>query len=254
LNPKYILILSGDHIYKTTYNDLIDLHVKSEADVTISVLEVPWEEAPRFGIMAVDETDRITEFQEKPKEPKSNLASMGVYVFTWKKLRKLLKDDEKNEKSEHDFGKNIIPTMLKKGMKLQAYRYSGYWKDVGTIRSLHEANIDVALGRTSLDLFERENRVFTEDLYSVPTYIGKKASVKSSIVNQGATVLGTINTCVVSNDVVIEEGANLYKCVVMAGSHIKAGANIRNAIIAPNVVIEEGDQINLEGDEIKLIS
>jgi len=253
LNAEYILILSGDHIYKTTYNEMIDLHIKSKADVTISVMEVPWDEASRFGIMAVDQNDRITEFQEKPKKPKSNLASMGVYIFTWKVLRELLIKDMKDENSEHDFGKNIIPTMLDKGMNLQAYRFSGYWKDVGTIKSLHEANIDVALGRTSLDLFNGENMIFTEDTYTVPQYVGKRAIIKNSIVNQGAIILGNIDTCVISDGVVIEEGAELDRCVVMSGCHIGANAKIRNAIIAPKSDVKANACVNINGDEISLI-
>ena len=154
-DPEYVLILSGDHIYKTSYNEMIELHEKSRADATISVIEVDPSEASRFGIMAVDKNDRIVEFQEKPKKPKSNLASMGVYVFTWKVLRRYLIADSKNPNSSHDFGNDIIPTMLEDGKKLQAYRFKGYWRDVGTLKSLHEANMDVALQRSNLDLYKR---------------------------------------------------------------------------------------------------
>ncbi len=152
MKPDYVLILSGDHIYKTTYNEMIDLHVNSGADATISVIEVDPKEASRFGIMAVDSTDRIVEFQEKPKKPKSNLASMGVYIFTWKVLRKYLVAD-KNADTDHDFGGDIIPAMLNDGLKLQAYRFKGYWRDVGTLSSLHEANLDVAINRSDLNLY-----------------------------------------------------------------------------------------------------
>ena len=253
MKPDYVLILSGDHIYKTTYNEMIDLHVSSEADATISVIEVDPKEASRFGIMAVDETDRITEFQEKPKKPKSNLASMGVYIFTWKVLRKYLIAD-KNADTDHDFGGDIIPTMLNDGLKLQAYRFKGYWRDVGTLSSLHEANLDVALNRSDLNLYgDSSTRIYTEDTYSLPHYLGREASIKSSICNQGAIVLGNVNSSVISNEVLIEEDAIVEKCVVMEGSVIKRGAKLYNAILAPNTVIEAGVEVNLKNEEIILV-
>lgn len=255
-DPDYVLILSGDHIYKTTYNDMIDLHIKSGADATISVIQVDMKEASRFGIMAVDSNDVITEFQEKPKEPKSNLASMGIYVFTWKTLRKYLKEDAKNEESDHDFGKNIIPTMLGEGRKLQAYRFNGYWRDVGTLSSLHEANMDLALDNKQLDLYDndRYTRIYTEDTYSVPEYIGPVGSIKRSIANQGAIILGSVDTCVVSNEAIIEENAVCTRCVIMEGARVKTGAKIKNAIIAPDTVVPSNAKVNLKGDEIVLIS
>ncbi len=254
--PDYVLILSGDHIYKTTYNDMIDLHIASGADATISVIEVDPSEASRFGIMAVDAHDGITEFQEKPKQPKSNLASMGVYVFTWKSLRKYLVSDAKDADSEHDFGKNIIPNMLKNGLKLQAYRFSGYWRDVGTLASLHQANMDVALDNGELDLFENDNgtRIYTEDTYSVPQYIGPVGSVKRTIANQGAIILGSVDSCVISSDVIVEEEVECTRCVIMSGARIKIGAKVNNAIIAPNVVIGEKEEINLNSNKVVLIS
>jgi glucose-1-phosphate adenylyltransferase len=253
MKPDYVLILSGDHIYKTTYNEMIDLHVSSEADATISVIEVDPKEASRFGIMAVDETDRITEFQEKPKKPKSNLASMGVYIFTWKVLRKYLIAD-KNADTDHDFGGDIIPTMLNDGLKLQAYRFKGYWRDVGTLSSLHEANLDVALNRSDLNLYgDSSTRIYTEDTYSLPQYLGREASIVSSIANQGAIILGHVKSSVISNEVLIEEDAIVDKCVVMEGSVIKRGAKLHNTIVAPNTVIDAGVEINLGSDEIALV-
>lgn len=253
MKPDYVLILSGDHIYKTTYNEMIDLHVSSEADATISVIEVDPKEASRFGIMAVDETDRITEFQEKPKKPKSNLASMGVYIFTWKVLRKYLIAD-KNADTDHDFGGDIIPTMLNDGLKLQAYRFKGYWRDVGTLSSLHEANLDVALNRSDLNLYgDSSTRIYTEDTYSLPQYLGRQASIVSSIANQGAIILGHVKSSVISNEVLIEEDAIVEKCVVMEGSVIKRGAKLYNAILAPNTVIEAGVEVNLKNEEIILV-
>ena len=253
VSPDYVLILSGDHIYKTTYNEMIELHVDSKADATISVIEVDPAEASRFGIMAVDGEDRITEFQEKPKKPKSNLASMGVYVFTWKVLRKYLIAD-KSQDTNHDFGGDIIPAMLKDGLKLQAYRFKGYWRDVGTLQSLHEANMDVALNRSDLNLYgDSSTRIFTEDTYSLPHYLGRMASINSSIANQGAIILGHVKSSVISNEVLIDEEAVVDRCVVMEGSVIKRGAKVYNAIVAPYTVIEAGVEVNLNNKEVVLV-
>jgi glucose-1-phosphate adenylyltransferase len=255
-DPEYVLILSGDHIYSTTYDEMLEKHIEKNADCTISVYEVPIEEASRFGILVADKNDKIVEFQEKPKNPKSNLASMGVYVFTWKVLRKYLKDDMKDEASEHDFGKNIIPKMLEDNKKLQAYRFKGYWRDVGTLSSLHEANMDICLGRTDLNLYQDNDatRIYTQDTPSVPQYIGKTGSIKRSIANQGAVILGDVDSCVISDEVLIEEGAVCTSCVIMNGATIKKGAKVNNAIIGPNAVIEEGEEVNLDSEEIVLIS
>ena len=255
-DPDYIVILSGDHIYKTSYNDMIDLHVKTGADATISVIEVDPKEASRFGIMAVDKKDRITEFQEKPKGPKSNLASMGVYVFTWKVLRKYLKEDAKKEDSEHDFGKNIIPTLLNDGMKLQAYRFQGYWRDVGTLESLHSANLDIPFENESVSLYDELdlNKIYTEDTFSVPQYIGKSGSIKRSLANQGAIILGEVVDSVISNEVLIDEGAVCKKCVIMAGAKIGKGAELYNCIVGPDTVVKPGSKINLGNKEVALIS
>ena len=254
LNPKYVLILSGDHVYKTTYNDMIQLHIDSGADATISVMEVPIEEASRFGIMSVNEDDVIVEFNEKPKKPKSNLASMGVYVFSWNVLRRYLVRDSKNVESSHDFGKNIIPEMLEKKKKIQAYRYKGYWKDVGTIPSLHEANMDVIDKGEEMGIYSsKEGLIYSEDTYCVPHYIGKRAKITNSIVNQGAIVLGNLDRCVVSGEVLIGSDAVLTNCVVMNGTNIGNKAVINNVIIAPNTVIEDGREINTNSDEIILI-
>ncbi len=255
-NPDYVLILSGDHIYKTLYNEMVDLHINSGADATISVIEVDPSEASRFGIMAVDQSDRIIEFQEKPKIPKSNLASMGIYVFTWKTLRSYLREDEKNEDSDHDFGKNIIPTMLADGNKLQAYRFQGYWKDVGTLASLHQANMDIALDNRELNLFDSDDttKIYSEDTHSVPQYVGTKGSIKQSIANQGAIILGSVDSCVISNEVIIEEGAECTRCVIMAGARIKKGAKVHNAIVAPEAIVGEKQEINLGKTDVILVT
>ena len=256
MKADYVLILSGDHIYKTKYNDMIDLHISSGADVTISCIEVDPEEASRFGIVITDKNDRIVEFQEKPRKPKSNLASMGVYIFTWKTLVKLLKEDMKNEDSSHDFGKDIIPTMLATNKKIQAYRFKGYWRDVGTIASLHQANMDIALDRNLLNLYDGDlsTRIYSEDTASVPQYIGVDGCITRSIANQGSVILGRADCCVISSDAVLEEDTVCTNCVIMEGARVKIGAKVHNAIIAPGTVIEEKEKINLGNKEIVLIS
>lgn len=253
--PEYVVILSGDHVYKTTYDEMIDLHIKSKADCTISVMPVPIEEASRFGVLQVNEKDKIIGFQEKPAHPKSNLVSMGVYVFTWKTLKRFLKEDAKDETSAHDFGKNIIPNMLNKKRNMMVYRYLDYWKDVGTIQSLHEANMDLISG-TALGLYDRANGIiYTEDTHSVPHYVGKKAKVNRCIINQGGIILGSVSESVISNEVIVESGAIVERCVVMSGSKIRKGVHIKNAIVAPNTDIGDGRQINLDSDgEILLIN
>ncbi len=255
-DPDFVIILSGDHIYKTRYDEMIALHKKTGADATISVIEVDPKEASRFGIMAVDSKDRIVEFQEKPKNPKSNLASMGVYCFTWKTLRRYLKEDAKDEDSDHDFGKNIIPNMLGDGRKMQAYRFKGYWRDVGTLASLHEANMDIALGKKELNLYDNDNstRIYTEDTHSVPQYIGKEGNIKRSIANQGSIILGSVDSCVISSDAIVCEGAICTRCVIMQGALVRKGAQVNNAIIGPDAVVEENEKINLDSDEIVLIT
>jgi glucose-1-phosphate adenylyltransferase len=255
-NPEHVLILSGDHIYKCRFNEMLKIHEETKADATISVIKVSLKEASRFGLMITDSTDRITAFQEKPKKPLSDLASMGIYIFSWPVLREYLSKDKDNPNSEHDFGKNIIPAMLNDNKKLQVYRFSGYWRDVGTLASLHEANMDIALDGREFDLYDgnRSLTIYTEDTYSVPQYIGPNGSIKRSIANQGALILGSVDTCVISSNVVVEEGASCYKCVIMEGAKVKKGAKVENAIIAPNSVIKANSEVNLGTNEVILIS
>ncbi len=255
MNPDYVLILSGDHIYSCTYNEMLQKHIESGADCTISVYPVPMEEASRFGILVTDEKDRITQFQEKPKKPMSNLASMGIYIFTYKTLRQYLIADAK-EDTEHDFGKNIIPNMMEDKKKLIAYTYHGYWKDVGTISSLHEANMDLLkndkTGENIYSIFGK-NIILSEDKRSVPQFIGPKADVKDSLVNQGAQIYGKVSHSVISGGVIIEEGAVCKNVVIMPGARIGKGAKVENAIIGPDTLIEEKAQVNVGGEEIDLI-
>ena len=254
-NPQYVLILSGDHIYNASYREMLNEHIKNNADCTISVIPVPWEEAPRFGILVTDENNKITKFQEKPKNPISNLASMGVYIFTYKVLRRALLKDAKDENSDHDFGKNIIPTMLGENKRLFAYVFNGYWKDVGTLSSLHEANMDLIEAK-DIDIYalRKTMKIFSEDTYSKPQYIGKKAVVKDSIINQGASILGSVTHSVISNEVYIDEGAEVYDSVVMPGAYIGAHARVYKAIIGPGTYIEENEVVNKEATSVVLVA
>jgi len=254
-DPEYVLILSGDHIYKTTYDDMINTHVKNGADCTISVMEVDIKEASRFGILEVDNADNITKFVEKPKEPKSNLASMGVYVFTYKALRKALIEDGKDASSDHDFGKNIIPIMLSQKKKLIAYRFRGYWKDVGTLQSLHEANMELLPSRRSSETihFDESPIIYSEDTHSRPQYIGKDAKVTDCLINQGAYILGDVSKCVISNEVFVKEGAIVKNSVLMPGVTIGNDSYVENAILGPGTVIKDGEIVNKGNDEVILI-
>lgn len=254
-DPEYVLILSGDHIYKTLYNEMLELHIKSGATCTISVLEVPLNEASRFGILEVDNNDVITKFVEKPKVPKSNLASMGVYIFTYKELRKALVLDAKDENSEHDFGKNIIPYLLNNHKLLVAYRFKGYWRDVGTVSSLHQANMELLPSNRNSDTirFGEYPPIFSEDTHSLPQFIGDKATIKNSLINQGAEIRGEVINSVISNEVKVLEGAVVKNSVLMPRVTISKGAYVENAIIGPDTLIKEKEEINKGNEEIILI-
>ena len=238
-DPEYVVILSGDHIYKMNYDKMLEAHKAANAACTISVLEVPWDEAPRFGIMAVDGEDNITEFQEKPKQPKSNLASMGIYVFTWKKLRRALVEDEADPSSSNDFGKNIIPKFLSAGEKMIAYRFDGYWKDVGTLESLWDANMDM-LSRGDLDLLEDSWPIYARLPSQPPAYIGKSSLVEHSVVTQGCEITGTVKNSVLSPGARVEDGAEVHYSVLMPGVTVKRGAVVRYAILGENCQVDAG--------------
>ncbi|MCI9444989.1 MAG: glucose-1-phosphate adenylyltransferase [Oscillospiraceae bacterium] len=237
--PEYVVILSGDHIYKMNYDKMLEAHKAAGAACTISVLEVPWDEAPRFGIMAVDGENNITEFQEKPKQPKSNLASMGIYIFTWQKLRQALIEDEADPDSSNDFGKNIIPKFLAAGEKMIAYRFDGYWKDVGTLESLWDANMDM-LSRGDLDLLEDSWPIYARLPSQPPAYIGKASLVEHSVVTQGCEITGTVRNSVLSPGARVEEGAEVSYSVLMPGVTVKRGAVVRYAIVGENCQVEAG--------------
>ena len=257
LDPEYVLILSGDHIYATTYDAMIQRHIESKADCTVAVRDVPLQEASRFGICETDDKGFIVGFKEKPKNPKGTLASMGIYVFTYRTLRKDLATDYSKEKSDHDFGKDIIPSMIARKKRLVAYPYRGYWKDVGTIASLHQANMDLLLsGDPSINLYSLQNEahIYTEDNHCVPQYIGPNAVVRDCLINQGATVFGTVDHCVISSDVVVEEGAEAYNAVLMNGCHIQAGAKVYDCLISPNEIVKKGEIVNQTRDGVALYS
>ena len=239
-NPDYVLILSGDHIYKMDYNAMLNFHIRHGADATIAVREVPWAEASRFGIMNTDADDNIVEFEEKPKNPKSNKASMGVYIFTWEKLRQYLIADEADKKSSNDFGKNIIPSMLADKQVLCAYSFDGYWKDVGTIESLWEANMDLLSTPMPIDLHDKKWRVYARNPGMAPHYIAKGATVNDSLITEGCEVCGTVNHSVLFAGVTVEEGAHVQDSVIMPGAVIHRGAVVRRAIVAENAVVGAG--------------
>lgn len=250
-DPEYVVVLSGDHIYKMNYTKMIDFHKKNDAACTIAVLEVPWEEASRFGILATDDDEKIYEFAEKPAEPKSNKASMGVYVFSWDKLKKYLIEDENTEGSSNDFGKNIIPTMLNAGERMFAFPFKGYWKDVGTIDSLWEANLDIINPNVDLDLSDPSWRIYSRNPIAPPHYIGKNAVVESSSISEGCEIEGNVDYSVISSNVVIEEDADVRYSVIMPNVTIKKGAKVYYSIVAENAVIEEDANIGVIPEELE---
>ena len=250
-DPDYVLILSGDHVYKMDYEKMLERHKAAGAACTISVMEVPMEEAPRFGIMNVDEHDMIYEFEEKPKKPKSNLASMGIYIFSWKQLREYLVADEADEKSSNDFGKNIIPAMLAAGERMAAYRFSGYWKDVGTIDSLWDANMDMLAVDSGVQLFDPTWPIYARTPTKPPHFMGSKAVVSHSMVTGGCEVYGEVENSVLFHSVRVEEGAQVKYSSLMPGAVVKAGAVVEYAIVAENAVIGEGARVGAPPEDDK---
>lgn len=247
-NPEYVLILSGDHIYKMDYSKMLDFHKKNNCDATIAVLEIPIEEAHRFGIMNTGEGDRIVEFEEKPKNPKSNLASMGIYIFTWKKLKQaLIEDNARHEDS--DFGKHIIPTMLENEDRLYAYRFRDYWKDVGTIESYWQANMELIETLPNFNLYEEFWKFYTNLDYQTPQYIGGEAEVHRSIISEGCEIYGTVINSVLGPGVIVENGAVIRDSIVMDNSVLKEGVVLDRCIVAENCIINQNVKIG-EGENI----
>ena len=254
-SPEYLLVLSGDHIYKMNYDKMLDYHKEMNADATIAVIEVPMKEASRFGIMNTDGNGRIVEFEEKPEHPKSNLASMGIYIFNWKLLRKILLADMKNPDSHHDFGKDIIPCLLDDNKTLAAYKFKGYWKDVGTIDSLWEANMDLIDSRNELNLNDPTWKIYTEDTPALPQYIGPNAKINKAFITQGCVVEGEVSHSVLFTGCTVGEGAKVIDSVLMPGVEVAAGAVVQRALVADNVKIGQGAVVgNADNENIELVS
>ena len=248
-NPEYVAVLSGDHIYKMDYNKMLDYHKKNNAACTIAMLEVPWEEASRFGLMILNDDNSISEFEEKPKNPRSNKASMGVYIFTWEKLRKYLIDDENNPDSSNDFGKDVIPAMHRAGERMFAYLFDGYWKDVGTIDSLWEANLDLLNPKVDLDLSDPTWKIYSKTPIAPPQYISGTADVQNSMVAEGSRVFGEVDYSILFHNATVEEGAKVRYSIVMPGATVKAGADVEYSIIAEDAVIESGAKVGSRPEE-----
>ena len=254
-SPEYLLVLSGDHIYKMDYDKMLDYHKEMNADATIAVIEVPMKEASRFGIMNTDGAGRIVEFEEKPEHPKSNLASMGIYIFNWKLLRKMLLADMKDPDSHHDFGKDIIPQLLNDNKTLAAYKFKGYWKDVGTIDSLWEANMDLLDSRNELNLNDASWRIYTEDTPTLPQYIGPNAKIDKALITQGCVVEGEVKHSVLFTGCKVGEGAKIIDSVLMPGVEVAAGAVVQRALVADNIKIgPEAVVGSADSENIELVS
>lgn len=254
-DPEYLLILSGDHIYKMNYAKMLAYHKENKADATIAVIGVPMKEASRFGIMNTDETNRIYEFEEKPANPKSNLASMGIYIFNWKLLRKMLLADMKNPDSHHDFGKDIIPTMLNDGKAMYAYQFKGYWKDVGTIDSLWEANMDLLNANNELDLGDPTWKIYTEDATVLPQYIGPDAAVKNAYITQGCVVEGEVKNSVLFTGAKVGAGAKIIDSVLMPGAVVEEGAVVQRALVADGIRIGKQAVVgSADSEHIELVA
>ena len=257
-NPEYVLILSGDHIYKMDYSLMLEFHLEKHAEVTIGVIEVPWEEASRFGIMSMDDNDHVTQFEEKPEQPKSNQASMGIYIFNWPLLRKHLIEDDQDTGSSHDFGHDIIPKMLCNKNKLVAYPFKGYWKDVGTVESLWQANMDLLDEKSELDMYDPNWRIYSANQPRPPHYTAATAKVNSSIISEGCLVYGEVQHSVIFPDVYIGTGAVVKNSVIMAGVHIEDNVVIDKAIIGRKAVIKQGATVAAstteEGQDIVIVA
>ena len=254
-SPEYLLVLSGDHIYKMNYAKMLDYHKANNADATIAVIEVPMQEASRFGIMNTDETGQIIEFEEKPPQPKSNLASMGIYIFDWKILRKMLVADMKDPESSHDFGKDIIPSMLADNRKLCAYKFQGYWKDVGTIDSLWEANMDLLAKNNTLDLNDPSWKIYTEDTTELPHYVGTNAEIKGAYITQGCHIEGEVRNSVLFTGAKVGPSAKVIDSVLMPGAIVEDGAVVTRALVADNIRIGANAVVgSADSDHIELVA
>ncbi|WP_078414135.1 glucose-1-phosphate adenylyltransferase [Priestia abyssalis] len=251
--PEYVLVLSGDHIYKMDYSEMLDYHIEKNADATISVIEVPWDEASRFGILNTNEQLEVLEFDEKPAHPKNNLASMGIYIFKWSLLKEYLEMDARNPDSSHDFGKDVIPLLLEEKKRLFAYPFQGYWKDVGTVKSLWEANMDLLSEKSILNLFEQSWRIYSVNPHQPPQYVSPAAEVVESLINEGCIVEGNVDHCVLFQGVQIGENSLVRRSVIMPDAKIGANVYIENAIVAGNIHVPDGTIIQSSSDSEEVI-
>jgi glucose-1-phosphate adenylyltransferase len=252
--PDYVLVLSGDHIYKMDYEKMLEYHIHNQADVTISVVEVPLQDSGRFGIMNTDQNLRILEFEEKPKYPKNNLASMGIYIFNWKILCEFLERDEQNPNSSHDFGKDVIPMLIEEKKRLFAYPFSGYWKDVGTVKSLWEANMDLLDREGELNLFDNNWTIYSVNPAQPPQYLSPEANVKESIINEGSTIEGDVEKSVLFQGVRIGKGSIVKETVVMSNAIIGQNVRIEKAIVPCDIIIPDGTVIRSLDDDVILVT
>ena len=253
-NPEYVLVLSGDHIYKMDYSKMLNFHKEKKAKATIAVIEVPWDEAPRFGIMNAKEDGKIYEFEEKPENPKSNLASMGVYIFNWSTLRDYFIKSEDSNKCFDDFGKNIIPMMLEDQAEMYAYSFKGYWRDVGTIQSLWDANMDLIKYPDAIDLNDSRWRIYTNTMASPPQYIGKDADISEALIADGCSILGDVENSVLSHGVYVDENSTVKDSVIMPNVKIGKNVTIEKAMIGEGAIIEDNAIIRNNEDEINVVS
>ena len=252
-DPEYVLILSGDHLYTMDYSRMLDEHIENKADHTISVMEVPWEEASRFGIMSIDESGRVTRFAEKPKEPESNLASMGIYIFSADVLKKSLLEDHEDASSEKDFGKNIIPKLLAEGSRVFSYKFSGYWRDIGTIQSYYDANMDLLAENPEFNIFDEKVKVYSNSNIYPPQFIGETGSAVNSLICNGCGIEGTVIHSIVGYGAVIEEGAVVEDSVILPGVRVGKGARLKRVIVDENYSVEAGSQYGSSDSEVQVI-
>ena len=252
-DPEYVLIISGDHLYTMDYQAMLRSHIKNKADLTVSVISVPWDEASRFGIITADETGKIVKFTEKPKNPDSNLASMGIYIFSWKVLKKALVEDSTNEKSEHDFGKNVIPALLAAGKRLYTYEFKGYWKDVGTIASYYETNMELLNPEAGFNLFDGKNRIFSGAVIQPPQYIGENGTVENCLVGNGCVVLGEAKDSIISTAAYIGEGAEVKASILLPGARVERGAKVFKSILGEGSVVKENVTMGSLGEDAEIL-
>lgn len=251
-SPEHVLILSGDHIYKMDYNLMLQEHESKDADLTVSVIEVPWEEASRFGIMTADEEGHIVKFSEKPAEPDSNLASMGIYIFRWDTLRKALLEDHEDSNSSHDFGKDLIPKLLAEQRKLIVYRFEGYWRDVGTVQSYYDSQMDLMDNVENINVFSGENKVFSNSNIYPPQFLGNNANVRNSLICNGCTVYGTVTHSILGSSAVIGDGTVIEDSIVLPNAVIGRNCHIKKTIINEGVVVEDNTDIGSDDEPVKV--